>query len=598
MGDALMLFIQSKSSAEFALSGTSLLPWILVTGALAALLAFVILNFRKKRILNKFNYHQIEKEIREKDLLHALINNMPDRIYIKDRKSRFLLANRHVASTMGVGSPEELIGKTDFEFFEAKIAEDYFSDEQRIMEQGIPMINKEEPGFDTEGNNRIISTTKVPLYGEKGSIVGIVGIGRDITELKENAKKLNEQTRKLRKINRLLRERQKENEQLAMEMLAQSEALRTANRQLEKLSLVASKTHNVVVIMDSNGNFEWVNQGFVDMTGYTMQEFTQKFGNNLRENSSNANISAILNQVYITREPFNYNSRITDKNGNVSWYQTNITPILDEDGYVDRLILIDTDISDLKRAENQIKQQKTEIERHRDTLRQLNATKDRLFSIIAHDLKNPFQSIIGFSELLRDEFSRLDSETAREYIEMIHQSSVNAFQLLQNLLDWSRSQLDQISIDRKRVYVKPLIKLTIELLHPTAKSKDIKLIDESSEKAFAFADSQMLSTVLQNLAGNAIKFTDSGGRVTFRTISGADTLKIKVIDTGVGMNREKIESLFNLEKINSTAGTAGEKGTGIGLLVCKEFVEKIGGSLLISSKPGIGTAITVALPRS
>ena len=582
-----------SSTAE----GFSLL-WIIILILACLLILSLIIMIKQRVIIRKINPEQLKDIIRENELLNALINNMPDRIYIKDKDSRFLIANKHVAATMGVDDPSKLIGKTDFDFFDEAIAGNFYNDERSIVEQGISIINKEEKGFDVDGSERIVSTTKIPVFGKDNLIYGIVGIGRDITRLKENEHKLKEQADNLLKINRLLKERQKEIEQMAEEMRSQSEAIKQANIQLEKLSLVASKTHNIVIIMDSNGNFEWVNQGFTDLYGCTLEEFTRKHGENIRENSANSNISAILCQIYITREPFNYNTRNIDREGKEKWYQTNITPILDEDGYVDRLILIDTDITDLKMAENLIKAQKVELEINRDELRLLNATKDRLFSIIAHDLKNPFQSIIGFSELLRDNFEDIEKERIQEYIDLIHDASVNAHELLKNLLDWSLSQLNHITLNPEQLSIKSLITNTIELLKPIAISKEIKLIDKSGEKDFACADSNMINTVLQNIASNAIKFTNKGGAVTFETESRDELIKIKIIDTGIGMTREKINALFNLENITTTAGTYGETGTGLGLIVCKEFIEKNKGKLFISSQPGLGTTVTLHLPVS
>jgi len=416
--------------------------------------------------------------------------------------------------------------------------------------------------------------------------------------IKKSGTKLNEKAENLKEINALLLERQHEIEQMAEEMQSQSEAIRKANAELEKLSMVASKTHNIVVIMDANGNFEWVNQGFIDLYGCTMEEFTEKHGENLRENSSNPSISAIINQVYISREPYSYNTRNVDKNGNEVWFQSNITPILDEDGYVDRLVLIDSNITDLKKAESQIKNQKAEIEAHRDELRIINATKDKLFSIIAHDLKNPFNSIIGFSELLQNNYEELDEPSIREYISLIYNSSVTAYQLLQNLLDWSRSQLDRIQLKPEIISVTPLIRMTIELFSSGALSKQIELIDKSDEKAVICADNNMINTVIQNLTNNAIKFTRKGGKVIFETNSGDSFTKIIITDTGIGMPPEKIRSLFDLEEIQSTSGTQGETGTGLGLVVCKEFIEKNNGTISVWSEPGRGTAVTLTLPNS
>ena len=432
-------------------------PWILIFVLASLLIVAGIILIRQSKLIRKFSSSQLRKSLRERDLLHSLINNMPDRIYVKDHESRFLIANKYVTAVLGVDDPSKVIGKTDFDFYDKEIAEIFMSDEKRIMETGNSMINKEEKGFDLDGSELVISTTKIPIYNKENKVIGIVGIGRDITKLKNDEHLLKQQADNLLEINTLLKERQDKIEQMSEEMNSQSEAIRDANLKLEKLSLVASKTQNVVVIMDGNGNFEWVNQGFEDFYGLSLKKFIKKNGVNLRENSFNSNISAILNQIYITRKPYNYNSKTIDKKGKEKWYQTNITPILDEHGEIKYLILIDSDITELKKAEGQIKKQKGEIEIHRDKLRLLNATKDRLFSIIAHDLKNPFHSIIGFTELLQEGYGELEEERVKEYVDLIHNSSVSAYQLLQNLLEWALSQTNSINFKPEPFSVNELI---------------------------------------------------------------------------------------------------------------------------------------------
>ncbi len=419
---------------------------------------------------------QTELVIEEKKQLRTLIDNMPDRIYIKDRKSRFIIGNIHVAKVMGANNPEELIGKTDFDFYEKSMAEEYFRDEQKIMSENRSIINKEERGLNPGGQHIIVSTTKVPVCDDKGRVIGIVGIGRDITLQKSAEKKLIEKTENLQEANVLLEERQEEIQQQSEELQTQAEHLLSINKELEKLSLVASKTDNVIVIMDKDGNFEWVNIGFEKRYGMKLEEFIHKNGRNLRQTSANEEINHVLDEVIRTRKPAIYESRSFDANKQPIWSQTTISPVLDEKNELVRIIAIDSNITKIKLAEEQINLQKKELEKNRDELKKLNATKDKFFSIIAHDLKNPFHSIMGFSDLLTRSYASIEEDKRLEFIQLIKDSSTSAYSLLENLLHWARTQTNKIKFSPERISLKEIINENFQMLSVNAQNKKIKLI--------------------------------------------------------------------------------------------------------------------------
>ena len=563
----------------------------------AGLIISVIINIGfYLRLRKKARSKGFDEGIKEKELLEQLLNNMPDRIYFKDRESRFILANKYVSQIMGEKDPKKLIGKTDFDFYEEKFARSYFDDEQRIMHEGKPMISKEEKGLNLEGQEIFVSTSKIPIHNKQKEVIGIIGIGRDINPQKEAEAKLQEKSESLRETNVLLEERQEEIQQMAEELNAQSENLKEINLQLEHLSLVASKTENTVVIMDGNGNFEWVNEAFEKRYGMDLEQFTKEYGSNLRENSSNENISAVLNQIYITQKPYSYNAKFIDKNEKEYWSQTNITPILNSKKEITNLILIDSDISDLKLAESKIKKQNDEIEAASAELKKINATKDRLFSIIAHDLKNPFHSILGFTELLQKKYKDIDRVKLNEYLQMIGVSTKSAYQLLENLLDWARAQTGNVSFKPERAGVREIAEEIISLQSLQASNKQITFHNNIPQDAHAFADPNMLKTILRNLASNALKYTKEGGSITFNSSQKSGRILIEVSDTGVGIPPEKLDSLFQLDHVKSTPGTDGESGTGLGLLVVQEFLQKNKGSIRVSSIVGKGSEFTISLP--
>jgi PAS domain S-box-containing protein len=574
---------------------SNLLAVLLLIVPLAAILLFIYTwHFRK--MARRFSRKNLNEAFRQKKLLEQLFDSLPDRVYFKDRESRFILANRFVSRIMGEEDPRRLVGKTDFDYYEPGFAQSYYDDEQKIMAEGKPMISKEEKGLDMDGNEIFVSTTKIPIFDDHKKVIGIIGLGRDITPQKKAERELRQKSENLRTINALLEERQEEIEEMAEEINAQSEKLRKFNEELERLSLVASKTDNTVIIMDGNANFVWANDAFEKKYKMSLDRFREEHGNNLRDNSSHPNISAILNQVYITRKPYTYNSKFTDKSGNELWNQTNIFPVLDAGDEVTNLILIDSDITDLKIAEKQIKKQNEEIELQARELQKINATKDRLFSIIAHDLKNPFHSILGFTEILQQQYKDITPEKQQEFLTMIQASTQSAYELLENLLDWARTQTKKINIKPTRLQLSELVEEVISLQSLQASVKSIDLLNGIDGDTVVYADRNMLNTVILNIVGNAIKYTREGGRVSLSASKNKTNVEITIADNGIGISESKRKSLFDLERMNSSAGTSGETGTGLGLVVCHEFMKLNHGAIRVDSEPGKGSTFTLTLP--
>ena len=229
-------------------------------------------------------------------------------------------------------------------------------------------------------------------------------------------------------------------------------------------------------------------------------------------------------------------------------------------------------------------------------LREANATKDKFFSIIAHDLKNPIHNLINLSEILIHNFDSWDRETTNEFIQYINQSSKQGFNLLENLLEWSRAQTGEIKWHPKEIDLKEIQDTTVNLLSTTAKNKNIDLNTQIEEGMTAYADANMISTVIRNLLSNALKFTEQGGKVTIKAKKTIEFIEITVSDTGIGIDEEDIPKLFRLDVNHTTIGTAQEEGTGLGLILCKEFVEKNGGKIWVESELGKGSDFKFILP--
>nr|NQU93328.1 sensor histidine kinase [Bacteroidota bacterium] len=263
---------------------------------------------------------------------------------------------------------------------------------------------------------------------------------------------------------------------------------------------------------------------------------------------------------------------------------------------------------ELESTNNELSLQIQENEKAYDALKKSemdlgksNSAKDKFFSIIAHDLKGPFNSLIGFSELLIEEVQNGHIDKVEEYCNYIHQQSNLTFKLLLNLLEWSRSQTGSIEYKPEPILLSTFINEVIGLFINETKKKNISLSNNISSDLEVFGDKNMLETVIRNLVSNAIKYTRKNGMITITAVAHEDMIQISVLDTGIGISPENIEKLFIIEHTISTLGTDNEQGTGLGLILCKEFIEKHHGQIWVESDPdgyreGKGSVFHFTLP--
>ena len=230
-----------------------------------------------------------------------------------------------------------------------------------------------------------------------------------------------------------------------------------------------------------------------------------------------------------------------------------------------------------------------------DELEQVNDQKTKLFSVIAHDLRGPFTSLLGFSSILAQSTGNLTPEKVNKYANSIHRSGKRVLDLLNNLLDWARLQMDRVVFEPVDFELNGLVLDSVGLLTPLAEEKDITLVNEVADVS-VHADTHMIDTVVRNLLNNALKFTDDGGRVTITAEHRDGAVELSVTDSGVGIAPERAATLFDMDTQSTTDGTKGEKGTGLGLLLCKELVERNGGTISVESTVGSGTTFRITLP--
>lgn len=222
--------------------------------------------------------------------------------------------------------------------------------------------------------------------------------------------------------------------------------------------------------------------------------------------------------------------------------------------------------------------------------------KDKFFSIISHDLMNPFNALLGFSQMLTVSAKKGDQEDCVEYSLIVHQSTKRILNLLQNLLVWSRMQNGKMKYTPKSVRIDELVSNTMMIIAPIAQNKEIKLDWNVNSDIIATIDPNMIGSVLQNLVTNAIKFTEKGGSVNVQAYTESNLLNFSVTDTGVGMDENRLNKLFKIDKSSSSRGTDDEVGTGLGLIICKEFVEAHQGEIRVESTPGKGSNFSFSIP--
>ena len=244
----------------------------------------------------------------------------------------------------------------------------------------------------------------------------------------------------------------------------------------------------------------------------------------------------------------------------------------------------------VRKLQRELRQKNAELE-------ELNASKDKFFSILAHDLKNPLIGFLSFAKFMEEGFAEWGKEQIQELAQQFREAAENLFALLENLLTWSRIQQGGIEYIPQDFPLGIVVVRNIDLLMPNARQKQLTLTNRVPELMPVDADLNMLDTIVRNLLSNAIKFTASGGTVEIAATHDEQTVTVTVRDTGIGIPAEKLPNLFRIDAKCQRAGTAGEKGTGLGLILCKEFVEKNGGRIWVASEVDQGTTFAFTLPK-
>ena len=249
------------------------------------------------------------------------------------------------------------------------------------------------------------------------------------------------------------------------------------------------------------------------------------------------------------------------------------------------------DMTEYKRIENSLKESNEE-------LKELNATKDKFFSIVAHDLRSPFQALIGYSEMLASDIEKLTSEEIISFSRTLNDNIISLYGLITNLLQWSMLQRNMLDFKPININLYDAVNKIVEISERRASQKSISILNQVDNNLQVFADVDMTRSIIQNLLVNAIKFTKTDGQIIISAAANNDFIEIFVQDTGIGIEADKSDELFNFNSIYTTNGTEGERGTGLGLPLCKDFAEKNGGKIWVESEVGKGSKFTFTLPNA
>ncbi|HAN77017.1 MAG TPA: hypothetical protein DCQ31_04190 [Bacteroidales bacterium] len=338
-----------------------------------------------------------------------------------------------------------------------------------------------------------------------------------------------------------------------------------------------------IFVVNELGEYKFVNHATSKLVGYSQEELLSFKFNELTFDYNRDQAYYAFTQMV---EHGSNKSQIDlkHKNGKA------ITIILDSIKISDtEFIGFCTNISKIKETEIALKEKQVQ-------LNLLNDTKNRLLSILAHDLKSPFNGIMGFSNLLLTNIHHYDKEKAYNFALQINMQAKSTFTLLENLLDWVRNQSDGISINPTNNEISSMVFVLIDFYNPLASIKRITIQNFVPPDLIVFADTNMLNTVLRNLLGNAIKYAKTGGIISIYAEKNTNETDIKITDNGIGMSEETLANLFNNTRKVSVPGTAGESGTGLGLALCKDFIEKHNGVLEVKSTLHVGSEFIIKLP--
>jgi two-component system sensor histidine kinase/response regulator len=481
----------------------------------------------------------------EKEFIKMLMDILPDRIYAKDRQGRKYISNTMDWAASGAKSLEDIMGKTDFDTYPKELADKYWANDQTVMNSGVAMVNEPELGLDANGNSVWIATTKVPIKDSQGKVTGLVGIGRDVTREKS----------------------------------AESEVLR------EKQFLSALNLYNpvAILIIDKNKKIASCNPAFEKLYGYTKEE---TIGKELADLFKMDEIRKQMKAGYIEAKshPVHLIEDRRKKDGSFVTVEISMAAVIvneEIEGYV----CIYHDISELEKA--------------RKTAEEANRSKSEFLANMSHEIRTPMNGVIGMLELALDTELTADQ---RDYLSTSLQSAEALLTLLNDILDFSKIEAKRLELENIPFNLRTIVEDVGYMLAKRADDKGLELICGINPELHVdlLGDPTRLRQVLINLAGNAIKFTSKGEIVIraepFKESSTHIDVRFSVKDTGIGIPPDRQAAVFDRFTQADGSTTRQYGGTGLGLTICKQLVEMMGGTIGVQSQPGVGSTFWFVIP--
>ena len=580
-------------------------------------------------IISDLTESKKSKEVLRKSdqMLQTVMDNFPGIVFWKDRESNYLGCNQTFATGAGLKSPAEIVGKTDYDMpWGATEGKNYRTDDIEVMENGKEKLHIIEMQHQSNGNEIWLDTSKFALRDSLGQVVGLIGVSTDISKLKLAGLELilankslylqYEETEKhvaeLAIANKELifqnTEIEKMKDELEMRVEERTVQLSETNRILENeieerkrteeqlmiQSTALNAAANAIVISDRTGKIQWINKAFTALTGYTQAEIIGKNPRTLKSGKQGCDFYKELWETILVGKVWNGVLINKRKNGRFYDEEMTITPLKNESGVIVRFIAVKNDITNRKKAEEELKKAKKEAE-------DANKMKSEFLANMSHEIRTPMNSIVGFSNILKD---RLIGNTLyTEYLDNIMLSSEMLLNLINDILDLSKVEAGKIAIEYQPVNLKNTVTEIEAVFQMKALNKGVSLnfyISDEIPKSLIM-DEKYLRQILFNLIGNALKFTHEGSvdvqiSIIPKEVHGSKVdLKFTIQDTGIGIQAEDLTSIFEPFIQASKKDRNRYGGTGLGLSITKRLVELLGGTISVESEPDKGSVFNFSL---
>jgi PAS domain S-box-containing protein len=501
-----------------------------------------------KHVVSEEKFGEIEQRYR------TLVDNMSEGLLQVDNDDVIIFANRKFCE-MSEYPLEELVGKVGHTLLFNEDQWKIIADKNLLRQKGI--IDTYEMKLRCKNDHyRFVQIGGSPITNHKGTVVGSIGVFTDITERIFIQKELQESEKKYRDL--------------------------------------FEKSGDAILIIN-NGKFIDCNQATVNMLGYNNKnELLKTHPSQLSpeyqpEGKPSLEKADEMMRIALEKGSYRFEWNHKKANGEVFPVEVLLTAI-NTDNENEILYTVWRDITERKKSELQ-------LAKNAEELKALNSVKDKFFSIISHDLRGPFQGFLGATELLVAEIDSLSKEEIKDLGETLNSSLRKQLDLLNTLLDWARLQTGDFLINPEAISLNNLITDCLQPFELLALNKKIKLLNNVNDIISIKADKNMLSLVIRNLVSNAIKFTNENGYVRLSALKNDNLVEICVEDNGIGIAPDDIKKLFRMDLYFSTDGTFNESGSGLGLMLCKEIVDKYKGNIRVESEVGRGSKFSFSIPN-